>query len=119
MKRKIIRLQVLLFAVVVPVLPGCKPTSADRAALAESDIVDVRGALISDAPRGGTTSFYWLPPIVPRPVARGRLDTSAQPVVRVDELGALRRFEGADPQFELGGITEVAAGMPQCPDRGR
>ena len=36
-------------------------------------------------------------------------------IARVDELGALRRVEGADPQFELGGITEVAAGMPDCP----
>jgi UbiD family decarboxylase len=36
-------------------------------------------------------------------------------IARVDELGALRRIEGADPAFELGGITEVAAGMPDCP----
>ena len=33
----------------------------------------------------------------------------------VDNLGALRRIEGADPRFEIGGITEVAAGMPDCP----
>src|SRR5262245_31332020 len=33
----------------------------------------------------------------------------------VDKLGALRRVEGADPRFELGGITEVAAGLPECP----
>jgi UbiD family decarboxylase len=33
----------------------------------------------------------------------------------VDDLGALRRVEGADPRFEIGGITEVAAGMPDCP----
>jgi UbiD family decarboxylase len=33
----------------------------------------------------------------------------------VDQLGALRRIEGADPRFEIGGITEVAAGMPDCP----
>src|SRR5579863_5338307 len=33
----------------------------------------------------------------------------------VDKLGALRRIEGADPRFEIGGITEVAAGMPDCP----
>jgi UbiD family decarboxylase len=36
-------------------------------------------------------------------------------IARVDELGALRRIEGADPTFELGGITEVAAGTPECP----
>jgi UbiD family decarboxylase len=36
-------------------------------------------------------------------------------IARVDELGALRRIEGADPVFEIGGITEVAAGMPDCP----
>jgi 4-hydroxy-3-polyprenylbenzoate decarboxylase len=34
---------------------------------------------------------------------------------RVEQLGALRRFEGVDPEFELGGITEVGAGLPQCP----
>ena len=33
----------------------------------------------------------------------------------VDKLGALRRIEGADPRFEIGGITEVAAGQPDCP----
>src|SRR5688500_11940947 len=36
-------------------------------------------------------------------------------IARVDELGALRAIEGADPLYELGGITEVAAGMPDCP----
>ncbi len=34
---------------------------------------------------------------------------------QVEALGALRRVEGADPQYELGGITEVAAGTPDCP----
>ncbi len=34
---------------------------------------------------------------------------------RVDELGALRRIGGADPAAEIGGITEVAAGLPDCP----
>lgn len=34
---------------------------------------------------------------------------------QVDELGALRRVNGADPCFELGGITEIAAGSPDCP----
>jgi UbiD family decarboxylase len=34
---------------------------------------------------------------------------------QVDALGALRRIEDADPRFEIGGITEVAAGMPECP----
>src|ERR1700753_4065954 len=33
----------------------------------------------------------------------------------VDKLGALRRIDGADPRFEIGGITEVAAGLPDCP----
>ena len=34
---------------------------------------------------------------------------------QVDRLKALRRIDGADPRFELGGITEVAAGRPDCP----
>jgi 4-hydroxy-3-polyprenylbenzoate decarboxylase len=34
---------------------------------------------------------------------------------RVDELGMLRRIEGADTRHEIGGITEVAAGQPDCP----
>src|SRR6266566_10061172 len=33
----------------------------------------------------------------------------------VEKLGALRRVAGADPRFEIGGITEVAAGLPECP----
>jgi UbiD family decarboxylase len=33
----------------------------------------------------------------------------------VDRLGALRRIDGADARFEVGGITEVAAGSPDCP----
>ena len=36
-------------------------------------------------------------------------------IKQVDDLGALRRVHGADPKFELGGITEVAAGTPDCP----
>jgi UbiD family decarboxylase len=36
-------------------------------------------------------------------------------IERVDALNALRRIEGADPRFEIGGITEVAAGRPDCP----
>ncbi len=36
-------------------------------------------------------------------------------IERVDQLGALRRVEGADPRYEIGGITEVAAGRPECP----
>jgi 4-hydroxy-3-polyprenylbenzoate decarboxylase len=36
-------------------------------------------------------------------------------IAQVDELGALRRIAGADPRFEVGGITEVAAGLPDCP----
>jgi UbiD family decarboxylase len=34
---------------------------------------------------------------------------------QVDALGALRRVDNADPAFEIGGITEVAAGMAECP----
>jgi UbiD family decarboxylase len=36
-------------------------------------------------------------------------------IKQVDAIGALRRVNGADPRFELGGITEVAAGTPECP----
>jgi 4-hydroxy-3-polyprenylbenzoate decarboxylase len=36
-------------------------------------------------------------------------------IAEVDKLGVLRRVDGADPRFELGGITEVAAGQPDCP----
>jgi UbiD family decarboxylase len=34
---------------------------------------------------------------------------------RVEALGALRRIDGADPVCEIGGITEIAAGLPECP----
>ena len=34
---------------------------------------------------------------------------------RVEALGVLRRIEGADPHLEIGAITEVAAGRPDCP----
>jgi UbiD family decarboxylase len=34
---------------------------------------------------------------------------------QVEKLGALRRVDGADPVCEIGGITEVAAGLPECP----
>jgi UbiD family decarboxylase len=36
-------------------------------------------------------------------------------ITEVETLGALRHVAGADPHHELGGITEVAAGMPECP----
>ena len=36
-------------------------------------------------------------------------------IEQVDALGALRRVQGADPLHEVGGITEVAAGSPECP----
>ena len=36
-------------------------------------------------------------------------------IKQVDELGALRRINGADAKFELGGITEYAAGTAECP----
>src|SRR5262249_59923504 len=36
-------------------------------------------------------------------------------ITEVEALGALRRIDGADPRFEIGGITEVAPGLPDCP----
>jgi 4-hydroxy-3-polyprenylbenzoate decarboxylase len=36
-------------------------------------------------------------------------------IADVEKLGALRHVPGADPRFEIGGITEVAAGLPECP----
>ena len=36
-------------------------------------------------------------------------------IKQVETLGALRRIDGADPRFEIGGITEVAAGTAECP----
>ena len=36
-------------------------------------------------------------------------------IAQVEKLGVLRQVEGADPRYELGGITEVAAGSPECP----
>jgi UbiD family decarboxylase len=36
-------------------------------------------------------------------------------IALVDNLGALRRIAGADPHFEIGGITEFAAGLPDGP----
>jgi 4-hydroxy-3-polyprenylbenzoate decarboxylase len=36
-------------------------------------------------------------------------------IAKVETLGALRHVPGADPLFEIGGITEVAAGLPECP----
>lgn len=33
----------------------------------------------------------------------------------VEQLGALRHVNGADPVDEVGGVTEVAAGLPSCP----
>jgi len=36
-------------------------------------------------------------------------------IERVDALHALRRIEGADPASRSAGITEVAAGRPDCP----
>ncbi|MGD0027171.1 MAG: UbiD family decarboxylase [Xanthobacteraceae bacterium] len=34
---------------------------------------------------------------------------------QVGNLNALRHVDGADPHFEIGGITEVAAGSRECP----
>jgi UbiD family decarboxylase len=36
-------------------------------------------------------------------------------IALVDKLRALRRIEGANPRFEIGAITELAAGMPAAP----
>jgi 3-polyprenyl-4-hydroxybenzoate decarboxylase len=36
-------------------------------------------------------------------------------ITAVERLGALRHVAGADPYHEIGGITEVAAGLPDCP----
>ncbi len=36
-------------------------------------------------------------------------------IKQVEDLGALRHIDGADAHFELGAITEVAAGTPDCP----
>jgi 4-hydroxy-3-polyprenylbenzoate decarboxylase len=36
-------------------------------------------------------------------------------IAQVDGIGALRRISGADQRFEIGGITEVAAGSAACP----
>ncbi|MDB5508069.1 MAG: UbiD family decarboxylase [Hyphomicrobiales bacterium] len=36
-------------------------------------------------------------------------------IEQVDAIGALRRVPGADPHLEIGAVTEVAAGMPDCP----
>jgi UbiD family decarboxylase len=36
-------------------------------------------------------------------------------ITLVDRLGSLRRIEGADARFEIGAITELAAGMPGSP----
>ena len=36
-------------------------------------------------------------------------------IAEVEKLGVLRHVTGADPRHELGGITEVAAGLPECP----
>lgn len=34
---------------------------------------------------------------------------------QADRMGAVRRVSGADPVFEIGAITEVAAGLPEAP----
>ena len=34
---------------------------------------------------------------------------------QIEALGALRHIAGADPHHEIGAVTEVAAGMPECP----
>ena len=33
----------------------------------------------------------------------------------VERIGELKKVEGADPEVEIGAITEVAAGSPSCP----
>ena len=54
------------------------------------------------------------PEPAPEPALRPYADLR-EFIARVDALGALRRVEGADPHLEVGGITEVAAGRPECP----
>src|SRR5690348_16390900 len=36
-------------------------------------------------------------------------------IEQISALGMLRQIKGADPAGEIGGITEVAAAMPECP----
>jgi 4-hydroxy-3-polyprenylbenzoate decarboxylase len=36
-------------------------------------------------------------------------------IAQVEARGGLRRIHGADPHHEIGGITELAAGLPECP----
>ena len=36
-------------------------------------------------------------------------------ITRVDAIGAMRTVDGVDPHCELGAVTEVAAGRPDCP----
>ena len=36
-------------------------------------------------------------------------------ITEVEALGALRRIEGAAAALEIGGVTEVAAALPECP----
>lgn len=36
-------------------------------------------------------------------------------IKQVETIGALRRINGADQRYEIGGITEVAAGSAECP----
>jgi hypothetical protein len=36
-------------------------------------------------------------------------------IKQVADLQALRHVAGADAKFEIGGITEVPAGLPDCP----
>ena len=36
-------------------------------------------------------------------------------IAQVESLDTLRHVDGADPLYEIGGITEVAAGLPQGP----
>ncbi len=36
-------------------------------------------------------------------------------IAEVEKLGMLRHVHGANPHLEIGGVTEVAAGLPECP----
>ncbi|MDB5641246.1 MAG: UbiD family decarboxylase [Hyphomicrobiales bacterium] len=36
-------------------------------------------------------------------------------IARVEDIGGLKRIAGADPHLEIGAITEVGAGLPDCP----
>ena len=36
-------------------------------------------------------------------------------IEKVDQMGQLKKFSGADVNLEIGALTEMAAGSPSCP----